>query len=312
MFYKVNTVNCAADWANTGFGDCPWHMLLEGVIQVPKDAVFTEAQLGALVAHVNTKVIENNRLLRFYPWPKFQKMEPSGGDPNKVENDDGSSTVTWENDYLFTGQFYAGGVPVNNALRTRNGQDIYYIGYGRGYAFGEQVNGQYKGFKGTNYWSNAQKPGAFKVKSEYVFTFNVAALSLNERVWYVKAPGIDELEGLKSLVLLPTTDPVMDGTGLVIADLKQKGYGDDYLEMYGAEIAGLTFTAKNAETGGAITVTGVSLVAGKLNFNLDDTDTDFPAVGEDLIIVGPSVSALIAAGVLQAEILPLTVTRTEA
>lgn len=308
----VNTITCAADWTNTGFGDCPIHMLFEGMIQVPKDAVFTEAQISALVAHINTKVVDNNPLLRFYPWPEFTKMEPGGGDPNKVEQDNGGSITTWENDYAFTGEFYEGGFPLNNALRTRNGQDIYAIFYGRGYAFGEKVNGVYKGIKVKQYWSNAQKPGAFKVESKYGFTFNVAAASLNERLWYVKATGIDEIEGLKPLELLPTTDPIMSATGLVIADLKLKGYGTDYLALYGAAIAALTFTAKNVLTGAAITVTGVSLVAGKLNFDLDSADTDFPAVGEDLQIVGPTVTALTAAGVLLAEIISLTVTRTEA
>lgn len=307
---KVNTVTCAADWANTGFGDCAVHTLFEGLIQVPKDAEFTEAQLGDLVAHINTKVVDNNPLLRFYPWPEFTKMEPGGGEPNKVEQDNGGSITTWENDYVFTGEFYEGGAPLNAALRSRNGQDVYFIGFGRGYAFGEKVNGKYKGFKGKNYWSNAQKPGAFKVESKYSFTFNVSTVSLNERLWYVKAPGIDELEGLKPLELIPTASPVVSSTGLIIADLKLKGYGNDYLEMYGSAIAALTFTAKNTETGGAITVTGVTLVGGKLNIDLDSADTDYPAVGKQLTIVGPTVSALTGAGVLLAEIIPLTVTRT--
>lgn len=308
----VNTVTCAKDWGNTGFGDCPWHLLFEGIIQVPKDAVFTEAQLGELVDHINTKRIENNPLNRFYPWPEFIAMEPTGGDPNIVENDNGSSTTTWENDYLFTGKFIEGGVPLNNALRTRNGQDLYFIGYGRGYAFGEKVNGQYKGFKATNYWSNAAKAGAFKVQPEYSFRFNVKALSLNERIWYVKATGIDEIRGIKSLELKPANDPVVDATGLFVADLLLKGYGTDYNELHGAAIAALTFTAKNKATGAAVTVTGVSLVSGKLNFDLDAADTDYPAVGGYITITGPSVSALTGAGVLEAEILPIDIEVTEA
>lgn len=307
---KVNTITCAADWQNTGFGDCPVHMYFEGLIQVPKDAVFTEAELGDLVAHVNTKVVNDNPLLRFYPWPKLMKFEPGGGEPNKVEFDNGESTNTWENDYVFGGQFYEGGVPVNNALRSRNGQDIYFIAYGRGYAFGEKVNGKYKGFKAKNYWSNGHKPGAFKAAAEYHFTFNVEVKSLNERLWFVKAEGIDEITGLKPLELIPTTSPALSGTGLLVCDLKLKGYGNDYLESYGTAIAALTFTCKNAETGGVITVTGVSIgTTGKLEIDLDSADTDYPASGKSLIVYGPSVSALEGAGVLQAEIIPLTVTR---
>lgn len=308
MSNQVNTINCAADWANTGFGDCPWHMLFEGIIQVPKDATFTEAQLADLVAHVTTKAKDANKSLRFFPWPEFIAMEPGGGDPNKEELDNGSSITTWENDYLFTGQFLEGGVPVNNFLRTRNSQDIYFIGFGRGYAFGTIENGVYKGFKAKNYWSNAQKPGAYKARSQYMFTFNVDVKDLNENVWYVKAEGIEDVNGLKTLELKVVSDPAVSGTGVVDCSLKLKGYGTDYLESNGAALAALTWTCKNKSTGAAITVTSTTLVGTSLRFDLDHTDTDYPTSGNKFTIVGPSISALEGAGILSAEVQSVDVT----
>jgi hypothetical protein len=308
MSNAVNTINCAADWANTGFGDCPWHMLFEGMIQVPKDATFTEQQLATLVAHATTKAKEANSSNRFYPWPQFIAMEPGGGEPNKEELDNGSSITTWENDYAFTGQIYEGGVPVNNFLRTRNGQDIYFIGYGRGYAFGTIENGVYKGFKAKNYWSNAQKPGAYKTRSQYVFGFNVDVKDLNENVWYVKAEGIEDVPALKTLELKVVSSPAISATGVVDCSLKLKGYGTDYVAINGAAIAALTFTAKNKATGAAITVTSVAVASGNLRFDLDHTDTDYPASTGVIVITGPSISALEGAGTLNAEILPVEVT----
>lgn len=308
MSNQVNTINCASDWANTGFGDCPWHMLFEGIIQVPKDAVFTAQQLSALVAHVTTNVKNANKALRFHPWPEFIAMEPGGGEPNKEELDNGGSFTTFENDYVFTGQFLEGGVMVNNFLRTRNGQDVYFIGFGRGYAFGSIENGLYKGFKAKNYWSNAQKPGSFRARSQYIFSFNVNVKDLNENVWYVKAEGIEDVKGLKTLELKVVSSPAVSNTGVVDCSLKLKGYGTDYVASYGTALAALTWTCRNKTTGAAITVSSVAVAGGNLRFDLDHTDTDYPTTGNEFTIVGPSISALEGAGVLSAEVESVDVT----
>lgn len=309
MSYQVNTINCQSDWANTGFGDCSIHMLIEGLIQVPKDASFTKEQLAAIVSHITTKTREANPLNRFYPWPAFIGGEPTGGDPNKVDFDNGSSITTWENDYLFTGRFYEGGFPVNNALRTRNGQDLYFLAYGRGHLFGAVENGVYKGFAGKNFWAASQMPGAFKVESKYSFSFNVTTRDWNENLWYVKAPGIETVKGLKTLELEATASPVVSATGLVKASLKLKGYGTDYVALNGTAIIALSgWAAKNKATGEAITITTKTVVAGQLEFDLDHQDTHYPTSGGSIEITPPAIADLAGAGTLNAEILPLTIT----
>lgn len=292
---KVNTVTCTTGSGNTGVGDCPVHMKFEGLIAVPSTATFTEAQLSDLVAHVTSKTKEVLSADRFYPFPEFIGGEVTGGDGNRVDFDNGSSVITWENDYLMTGKFYNPGIILNNALRTRNGADIYFIGFGGGKAYGSYSNGTYKGFKGKNFWAMAQVPGAFKIESKYSFSFNVDVKELNENYWYVDAQGIESVKGLRSIE--PKVSTALNAAGLIVLSLLEKGYGFDYGANYETALNGLPWTAKNVATGASITVSTSTMVNGKLNIDLDSADTDYPAVGGKIEFKGPSISALEGAGI---------------
>jgi len=304
---NVNTISCLAQNANTGYADCPVHIKFEGAIEVPASKRFTKAEVQALGTTLNAMIINASKSSRAFPFPPFIKDESTGGDPNNVEFDNGEEITTWENYYKLNFSFYRGGLPLSNALRSRNGRDTAFLFYGNGIVFGTTINGEYAGVPVYNFWSTA-KPGAFKRENAYSWKGSTPVPFLTDKVWYVEDDfGAADLKGLHIVDLSTTTTPEVSATGLAILDVKERGYGTDYGALYPTELAAVTWTCKNRATGLAIVVTGVTVVGGKLNVNLDDTDLNYPATGEWLTIVPPNVTSLIAGGILNAEIEPLDI-----
>ncbi len=310
---KVNTISCGAYNANTGASNCPVHLKFEGAIEVPADKRFTKAEVENLATTLRALIVNNNRLLRAYPFPPFTKSDPKGGDTVNVTFDSGEEITMGENYYILNFNFYKGGVPLNNSLRTRNGSDTAFLFYGGGIIFGSMINNEYAGVPASNFWCMAATHGAFKTESKYMWKANVPTPFLNEKVWFVEDDfDVRDLTGLRNVDIYTTTLPnAITAGGVVALDVKERGYGTNYADLYPAELATVgLFTARNKATGAAITVTSTSVSNGRLSITLDTTDADYPAVGGTVTIVGPLISALTAAGILNAEIFSLDIVRT--
>jgi hypothetical protein len=312
MSLVLNSIGCGADAANTGVNACDLHLFVEGAIQVPSTKLFTDAEVADIEATLQAGVINDNKSFRLYPLPIFTKIDPKGGEPNKVTYDNGEEVITWENDYSMEMEFYRGGLCLNNALRTRNGETVYLLFYGQGKLYGKNVNGKLAGIPGKNFWAAAAKPGAFKTAPVYKIMVNIAAKNLNDYVAVVALPDGFDMAGLTGLMdlSLNVTTP-LDAAGLIIADIKESCYGTNYAELYETELAtaGLIL-AKNTATGATLTITSTAVINGKLNITLNTSDADYPAIGGKITIYGAAPSVWAAAGIANVELASLTVTRT--
>ena len=87
--------------------------------------------------------------------------------------------------------------------------------------------------------------------------------------------------------------------------------GTNLETVYGATISGLTWTAKNATTGAAVTVTGVADSPSDDSYavTIDSTEWTALASGTKVAIYGPTASALAGASVKPYEMQPLIVTK---
>jgi hypothetical protein len=316
---KLNTVSCKTFAINTGTGECDLHFSLEGVIEVPKSREFSQAEIEAMQTTLNAGVIAASKSNRFFPFPVLIGEETTGGDTNEVEFDNGISITTFENYYKVTGKFYKGGFGSNNALRSRNGNDIALLFYGKigaSYAIlGAKINSKYKGIPGINFWCNPQKWGAFKRESQYMWKVNIPTPYLNDQLWYVTTDFYPaDIEGLHHVEMeaVNSTTPISAG-GVIEVYAKEKSYGTDYATNYATELTAIvlgSYTAKNTATGAAISVTARAIASGKITWTLDTADTDYPAVGGSITLVPPTVAQLTAANILLAEIQEYTFVRT--
>jgi hypothetical protein len=315
---KLNTVDCRRLIINTGAGECPLDFSFEGIIEVPKTREFTRAEIEDMQATLNAGVIAANKKDRFYPFPVLHGEETTGGDPNKVDLDNGLSITTFENYYNITGKFRKGGFGTNNALRSRNGSDISFLMYGKiGNSFaivGATVNGKQKGIPGSNFWCAAQKWGSFKKESQYSWMVAVAPPYLNEQIWYALTDFYPaDIEGLHHVEMTAVNETTPITAGVIETYVREKSYGSDYAINYATELGGISlanFTAKNTSTGLAIPVTARAVTGGKLVLTLTAADANYPAIGGQITLVPPTIAQLTAANIPMAEIQEFTFTRT--
>jgi hypothetical protein len=314
----MNTVSCSAQKANTGFNDCPVHLRFEGAIEVG-DRVFTDAEIDNLISVLSTGVKADAKSARFFPFPNFIKSEITGGDPNRVEFENTQEVITWENLYKVKVNFYDGGFPLNDFLRSRNGQNVKFLFYGKNggkyIIFGGNVNGQRVGITCENFWAEAQMIKSFKNANEYAFNFNIQTSQINDgAVWFVETttnPG--NIKGLKtvSLSVVPTGLNAISAAGVANFTGRQDGFGEDYLALYPAIMgAAANYTAKNTASGLVIPITTVAIVAGLLQFTLPVANANYPAIGGSVTISGPTVTATDLAGIKNTEIIGATLIRT--
>jgi hypothetical protein len=316
----LNALSCVANKANTGGGLCPLHVRPEGFIETGAKE-FSAAELADLITTLTTGTKNNDASLRFYPFPRFIDCEVTGGDTNEVEFANSQKVVTWENDYILNAKFYEHGLPVNDALRTRNGGDVTGLIYGKNNGkyviVGAKVDGKYKGVTITNFWCKAQGMRVFKTQNEYAWGGNVTVSQLNDNnIWFFETTSDpNNIKGLKNvdMEVVPTGANPISASGVVNVTVKQRGFGEDYVANSAYATALITpalFTGRNKATGAAVTLTGTSISGNLLSFDFDNLDPDYPAIGSDLEIVAPTVSALQTAGIPNSEIFNLTVRRT--
>jgi hypothetical protein len=314
----MNTVSCSAQKANTGYNDCPVHLRFEYAIEVG-DKEFTDVEIDAMIATLNTGAKSDVKATRFYPFPNFIKSEITGGDPNRVEFENTQEVITWENMYKVKVNFYDGGFPLNDFLRTRNGQTVKFLFAGKNggkyIIFGANANGKRVGIAAENFWAEAQMIKSFKNANEYAFNFNVQTSQLNDgAVWFVEvATNPATIKGLKTvpLVVVPTGVNPISVAGIVNFTAKQNGFGEDYLVLYPAPMAILAnYTAKNAATGLVIPITAAAIVGGLLQLTLTAASPNYPAIGGSITVSGPLVSVADLAGIKNTEIVEVTFIRT--
>lgn len=114
--------DCTVLWGNTGITPCPYHPKnLEGFLLLPKDEVWTEAQVAALQTTINTGIAEDLPANRYYPITRFEDIEPKGTDAVETETGYGVAKFVRNGKYRWRAMYSNGALDLHSELSKFNG-----------------------------------------------------------------------------------------------------------------------------------------------------------------------------------------------
>lgn len=299
---SVHQLNCATSRKNTGFGaGCPmdWK-IIAGTIIWDQPKIFSAAELAALQTTLQNLAWSDTAAPRCYPIGNFLNPEDNTEDPVIQTFTDGSKAKVRDGVYDWSFQFTAGAFPLLQALKTHAGNSsVYAIFYdknnnilcynnaGNAAAIPLQI------FDALPWKMNTgQATAVYKV--HFVFTASYA----NENAEYFNA-GFD----MSQIVGLQDIRPIVNGfnqsTGMANLTFLTENGGSNLYDVYSADFVTAIFTATNATTGGDITITSVTPIAGNKSFNiqLNHADPDWPTDG-NVILAFKAPSVLAANGLI--------------
>jgi hypothetical protein len=301
MANTINAIQCVTTLKNTGSCDCFFDpKLIVGKILIPKNRVLTQAEVDAIQATLEALVTAAKKD-RIFPVQKLVAVTDGSEEPTFQTFGYGGTAPVREGKYIWTFQFTEGGVQLNNALRSFNGQSAKYaelyiessnvlIGTLKKDADGNDgLAGipQEGGYPYTFPWKVNDGTNVTSYRTQSVFQ----PAYVNENIAFVKIPTttymLSELSGLQDVIL--SVVEVDDDTATIKA-LTSCGSNLFTDEEFNAELAQVTaWVLKNAD--------GDTLVASGVTQNADAEGWDivFPATIED----GDTVS-LAAPTVLEA------------
>lgn len=119
----LNKIFCGSDVKNTGICECFFDpKLITGAINVPRNKVFTEAELADLLIQATLETLVSAAAnIRIYPYGPFEQITDGTEDPVKQTFGYGTVKNVREGKYNWDFQFLNGGLNLSNALRTFNG-----------------------------------------------------------------------------------------------------------------------------------------------------------------------------------------------
>ena len=286
---------------------------MKGVILMDAGVVFTGADIAsvaAFIAAVKSKTTAP-RGGRVYPIWDVTNFEDNTGDPATGGVGNLSTATIVTSDAIPAFRFgYDGSEARHKRIAAMAGASLEVM----------FVDDQFAVY-GTD---KANGIGGFSVLQAYADTSKfIVADAVNQYSFRLTLGSINEYRDQSSYVV--TNAGILAAVGLINVEMKEVSHasnvyqvaviadgGTNMEELHGAALAGLTFTARNLETGAAIPVTSVSRNAAlhALTMTLDTTAFGAMAVGDRFEISGPDSSALAAAGVKPFEIITSTFVKT--
>jgi hypothetical protein len=292
--YKLS---CATNKpGNTGFnGSCfPDIKQILGAFIVPVDLVIPEVSLtkAGILTYLRTAALNDNSFARVYPVHNFIGTATNGGDRREFTAPYGSRLTTGENDYGFRHEYTAGGMQLQGQLRAFNSNggwaivyydkdNLYFFNNGDGTASGQPT---------TTTWSEALTPNNGTDPTLYHFYVGMKAQYLNDDIYIQPYTGNpSSIKGLQDVDIIVVD--FNEATG--VANVKLQVGEIDLYDQYDDEFASAAmYTAFNAVTNNAITITSVAKNAGAKGWTItiSTVDADYPSStqGIKLDIVGPT------------------------
>lgn len=300
-----NTVDCTTNRKNTGFGNCfADPKLILGFFEVSSSFKLDADDLASVttaLAALRAASADDNKGTRIFPVHRLKNPTNNSDDKTIQTYSDGSESVVREGLNKWSFQFTNGGLCLNKSLRTHNQNGGYFIFYDSDFTlFGwEKVAGEIWGIPLNYLWTDPWKANDGSNATIYMISFAFAPRYVNEGVAYARLDStIEGIEGLQDVTL--TEVSFNDDTGIAqISALLECG-AVNMAELYETELAAVgMWTAENASTGSAITISAVSVVGGtdkRFQLTFSTADPDYPDDGTILVsFAAPSV--LDAAGV---------------
>jgi hypothetical protein len=301
---NLNELVCAADVANTGYGNCYLDMQqIIGAILVPNGYKLTAAELQTLSTTLAADAKVVNKLNRIYPVGGFLQITDNSEDKTIQTFGYGGKKVTKEGSYDWSFQFTEGGLCLLKALRSFNSNgkwsvlfyDSNFVLFG---TTGSEAGALY-GIPTEMIWAAPWKPNDGTNTAMYMIQFNFQPRYINDALGYFQADStLAEVTGLQDITL--TKNTWVEATGVANVTVAST-CGTNLGEVYPTELAAAgVWTAVNANTGAAITITSVAYVSATKTFNvtIDTTDPDFPAGTQGILLNLAANSVLEAASII--------------
>lgn len=298
---KLNRFVCAADFANTGIGDCPIiPMHIVGMFIVPKGFEITSANAVDLKTTLEEAAAKNLRKERILPIHHFVGVEDGSEDPTENTLGYGGISITREGNYDLTFQLGKGGMCLQKALRKYNKRPLSVLLYDAdGMLFGAKSGDVMKGIPVELFYASPMKLSDGSTETSFHLRLVFKPNYFNENLAYIATQGegfmLQEIEGLMDVEL-----ELVDRTLGVIQLKGFAGCGTvDVLKEYASELSDeANWTAIDPDNGSVVTITSVAVNAsGVATITLTDD--------VDAVINLADVSTLTTAGVIGYEGRPL-------
>lgn len=294
---SIHQLNCATTRKNTGFGaGCPmdWK-IIAGAFLFDAPKTFSAAELANLQLTLQNLAWSDTSANRMYPLNYLLNPQDNSEEPVIQTFSDGSKAKVRDGVMDWKFDFTAGAFPLLQALRTHNGNSsVYAIFYD----------------KNNNIlcYNNAGNAAAIplQVFDAEIWKMNTGQATAVYRVHFVFSPtyGTDQAEyfnagfDLSQIVGLQDIKPIVNGfnqaTGMANLTFLTENGGSNLYDLYSADFVTAIMAATNASTGGDITITSITPLAGNKTFNiqLNHADADWPSDGNVILsFKAPSVLA---------------------
>jgi hypothetical protein len=295
----LNKIFCGSDVKNTGVCECFFDpKLITGAIFVPKNKVFTSAELldGSIAATLLAATLAA-KASRIFPFQGFVNITPNTEDPTRQTFGYGSISTVREGNYDWLFQFVQGGLNLSNALRTFNGLTGKYA-----VIFIESQNtligtskldadGNYglAGIPMEDIYTRPWSPSDGSNVSVYATQLTFKPAYINENIAFKKVATssylLSELAGIEDIILELVE---VDGSDATVRADSDCG-STDLFDLYATELANEeAWIVKDAD-GELKTVSSVTANAGPKNWTVT-TSTPYED-GDTIQLAAPAVLA---------------------
>lgn len=264
----LNKIFCGSDVKNTGICECYFDpKLITGAIFVPKNKVFTSAELlDATIAATFAAAVSAAKSSRIFPFQPFEAVVDNTEEPTRQTFGYGTVKTVREGKYNWAFQFLNGGLNLSNALRTFNGLIGKYaviflesqntvIGTSKKDAAGDWG---LAGIPMSDIYTRPWRPSDGTNVANYTTEFSFDPVYINEKIAFKKVSFdsylLAELAGLEDIKLsfAEGGEPTEGGTEATVIAETDCG-STDVFDLYAAELAqaaawGVTDSAGAAKT----------------------------------------------------------------
>lgn len=311
----LNVANCARQDGvfNTGVPPCDLAKgKIKGVIFADKGVTFSAAETAsaaAFIAAVKTKTTAA-RGSRVYPVWDLLNFEDNTGDPSTGSVGNLSTATIVTSDAVPAFSFGYNGTEARHrrmAEMAGASLDVFFVD-DKFAVYGTTVEGEFAGYSVLQAYVDTSKFIVSDSVNQYRFRVTLGSISeYRENSAYVVANStISSAAGLVNVNMSVLSSAANVHKIKIIAD-----GGTDLEPLYGAAVAGLTFTAENLGTGATVTVTSVAddTALDALTVTLDSTAWSALGAGGRVQLNGPAAAALAAAGVKPFEFQSVIITK---
>lgn len=312
----LNLANCASPDSifNVGVPPCDLsRKKIKGVIFADKGVTFSGADIAspaAFIAAVKAKTYAA-RGGRVYPIWDLTNFEDNTGDPSTGSIGNLTTATIVVSDAVPAFSFgYAGSEARHKVMAMIASQSLDVFLVDEGYAvYGTtDAEGVFGGYTVMQAYADTVKFIAADAVNQYRFRLTLASITeyRDQSAYVVTNTGITGAKGLVNVYL----SKVSNSTNVYQIEATIEG-GTNFAELYGTAVAAMTWSAKNLETGAALTLSSIAYDSTNKRFTVtvDATAYGALATGAKFQISGPAAATLFGGNVTPYEMVSLTLVK---